>query len=141
MRTTETTAFLRSLLAEAGIIDRSPTPAEAVAIFKRFSEEPVECDDEYLLIQIGDSEVMGDSYFDLCRGFYIASEEGSGGWLQTHLEFSTRLPSRLGCEQTDICSSDFSTNDEFFRNAEAMPEYQLAKEFQSWKFNIYQCEV
>jgi hypothetical protein len=141
MRSTDTPEFILSLFADAGIANRSPTPAEAIEIFKRFSKEPVECDDDYLLIQVGDSDVMGDSYFDLCRGFYIADSMGGGSWEQTHMEFSTSLPRKLGYEQTDICSSDFSSAEEFFSHAEAMPEYQAAQQFQPWKFEIYQCEV
>ena len=141
MKPADASDRIRLLLADVGVTDRQPTPAEMWDVFKRFAQESVECEDEYLLFQVGDSDVMGDSYLDFCRGFQIADQTGNTWWEQTHAEFRVHLPHKLGCEQTDLLSSDFSSLDAFFTHVEAMAEFQTACQFRGWQFDIYHTEV
>ena len=141
MKPADTTNRIRLLLADAGITGRQPTPTEMWDVFKRFARESVDCADEYLLFQVGDSDVMEDSYLDFCSGFQIADQAGNTWWEQTHAEFRVHLPHKLGCEQTDLFSSDFSSSEEFFEHVEAMAEFQTACQFREWRFEIYHTEV
>jgi len=141
MKTTETPERIRLLLADAGITGRQPTPTEMWSVFKRFARESVDCADEYLLFQVGDSDVMGDSYLDFCRGYQITDQNGNSWWEQTHAEFGVRLPHKLGFDQTDLFSSDFSSLDAFFTHVEAMAEFQTGCQFRKWKLKIYHTEV
>jgi len=141
MKTAEAPERIRLLIADAGITGRQPTPTEMWSVFKRFAREPADCTDEYLLFQVGDSDVMGDSYLDFCRGYRLTDQTGNTWWEQTHAEFRVRLPHKLGCEQTDLSSSDFSSLDAFFAHVEAMIEFKAGCQFQEWQFDIYHTGV
>ena len=141
MTTSETPNRIRTLISVEGASNQQPKPIEVWAAFKRFAVEPVDCNDEYLLFQAGDSEVMGDSYLDFCRGFHFDNPDGDGRWEQVHAEFHTRLPSRLGYPQTDVSSTDFVTLAEFFTHVEAMQEFIAGCQFDKWSFEIYHIEI
>jgi hypothetical protein len=141
MKTAEAADRIRQLLADAGITEQPPTPTEMWSVFKRFAREPVDCTDEYLLFQVGDSDVSGDSYLDFCRGYRLADQDGHGWWEQTHAEFGVRLPHKLGYEQTDLFSSDLPSLDAFFAQVESMAEFQAGCQFRGWQFDIYHTGV
>ncbi len=133
----ETPQRLQALLAGAGIAENSPTPEEMWKIFKVFAAEPVDCEGDFSMVQIGDSKVMGDSYLDFCREFSV----GDGGTEQVHAEFKTQLPANPGCPQTDWSSCDFPSFEAFVTEVEKMPEFQAGLAFADWSFTIYHTEV
>ena len=137
MNTQDTAKRLHALLADAGITERQPTPREMWEVFKAFAAEPVDCEDDFAMVQVGDSEAMGDSYLDFCREFSL----GDGGTEQLHAEFKVVVPRKLGCEQTDCSSCDFPDLESFFAEVEKMREFQAGLAYSGWSFRIYHTEV
>ncbi len=137
MATSDAAPRLKALLVGAGIRGRQPSPQEMWRVFKSFAAEPVECEDDFVMIQVGDSDVMGESYLDFCREFSV----GGGETEQVHAEFKVVLPKRLGCKQTDCSSCDFADLETFFAEVEKMPGFQAGLAYPDWVFSIYHTEV
>ena len=137
MTPTETVKRFRKLLLPNS---QEPTPRQVWEAYKKFAHESVDCADDFLLVQVGDSNVLGDSYLDFCREFRLV--DGNAAWSeQFHAEFKTELPAKLGCKPTDCGSYQFDDLDKFFAAVEAMPEFQAGLVFEGWKFSIYHTGV
>ena len=141
MKVQETVNRLQTLLSEMGANEHKPTPEEVWKAFKLFAIEPVDCEDDFVIVQVGDSEVMGDSYLDFCREFRLSDSEGDSWSEQMHAEFKATLPGKLGCKQTDCASYDYPNIDEFFAAVEKMPEFKMSLLFSEWSFEVYLTDV
>jgi len=141
MKTQETVQRLQAVLSQRGVTGRQPKPEEVWSAFKVFAAEPVDCEYGFVMVQVGDSAVMGDSYLDFCREFSLRDADGNGWTEQVHAEFKTVLPAKLGHKQTDCSSYNFPDLASFFAAVEEMPEFQAGLSFPDWSFNIYHTEV
>lgn len=141
MKPHETPNRLKVLLNKEGIIDRAPSAREMWEVFKLFALEDVNCVDQYLLFQAGDSEMTKDCYLDFCRGFCLSGEEDVTWWEQVHAEFKVVFPDRLGFPQTDLFSTSCASVSDFFEQVETMPIFQAALDLDGWKFSIYHTGV
>jgi len=115
----------------------TPTPSEVWQAFKIAVGEPVDCRDDFAVVQFGDSEVMANSYLDFCREFSLANEEGDKWSEQLHAEFSVSLPLKLGYPQSECSSYDHPSLGEFFAAVEKLPGFQEALELQGWSFEVF----
>ena len=141
MKPIETVQRVHDHLATCGVTNGNPTPKQVWEAFKLFARDPVECQDDFMLVQVGDSAVMGDSYLDFCREFRLIDADGDAWSEQVHAEFKTVLPTKLGHKQTDCASYDYESLDDFFRAVEEMPEFQAGLAFDGWDFSVYHTGV
>ena len=95
-------------------LSKNPTPLEVWEVFKKLGKEKVECEENYLLFQIGNDDFMKTSYMDFCRSFLILEEEGSW-WEQVHAKFTIKSPEILNMRSTDLSSEDFFSFEDFFK--------------------------
>ena len=116
---------------------KDPIPLDVWEVFKVFSLTEVVSKDDFLMVQVGDSDVMEDSYLDFCRELSFSDDEGDSWRKQLHAEFKCQLPAKLGFDAVDCLSDEFSNLNDFFNAVEFMPEFQAALTFQGWAFELY----
>mgnify|MGYP000090622589 CR=1 FL=1 len=121
--------------------EKAPSPLDVWESFKIFSLEEIESEDDFVMVQVGDSDVMEDSYLDFCRELTYRDEDGDSCSKQIHAEFKCKLPDKLGYEAEDCVSDDYPNLNDFFNAVEAMPEFKAALEFPGWSFELYLEEV
>ena len=141
MTPSATEARMRSLLDAAGLTGPRLTPLPVWEVFKRFASEPVECEDDYLLFQAGDSKIMRDTYLDFCREFRLRDGGDVVWYEQLHAEFTARRPHRLGFAAMERWSSDFASLACFLSVVERSPEFQAGLSFPAWSFRLYHTGV
>ena len=121
-------------------LSNDPTPLEVWKVFKKLGKEKVECEEDYLLFQIGNNDITKTSCMDFCRSFLIWDEEGSW-WEQVHAEFTINSPEILNMRSTDLSSEDFFSLEDFFKRVEKMEEFQRGINVKDWSFDLYHKEL
>jgi hypothetical protein len=132
---------LNEILKTYGFNVANPSPSIAWAAFKNFAAEPVECQDDGILFQVGCYDFSGKNlcYFEFVRQFSISDEEnGYDHMEQLHLQFKCDPTSELMDLKTNLWAYDFKSLDEYFDKVESLPEFQKSMKHMSWDCIIYQ---
>jgi hypothetical protein len=132
----ESEDFVRRMLQDRGDVLERVNPMLAWDVFKRFAVAPVECEQDFLMVQLGDSGVVGDSYLVFTREFRLR-EQGTAWSEQLNVEFSHPGPNRLGFSAFHRSSTDYPSVDAFFASVEQMPEFTAAAAVGDWSLQIY----
>lgn len=119
----------------------SSSPINIWKSFVEFLKIDIESNDEYIVVQIGDSDVMKASYFDFCRELRFVDSDGNDRVRQIHAQYSCQLPDKIGCDPVECSLEDFSDINEYVDVIESLPEFHLAANFKGWEFDIYIEEV
>lgn len=141
MKVDDAEARLLEILNSCSFELGSPDPNTAWVAFQKFVLEPVECEDDGILFQIGCYDFTGEAlcYFDFVRQFVITDEDGEYEHMeQIHIQFTCKPTPELMNLEATLWAYDFQSLDEYFEKVQSLPEFQAGARHPSWKCEIYQ---
>ncbi|MCI0461496.1 MAG: hypothetical protein L0Z62_31480 [Gemmataceae bacterium] len=131
---------LVQLLRDSGFNFAHPNPALAWEVFKQFSAEPVECDDDYLFFEAadGDKKHGWGGYFDFVREYRmpLPGDDAATWYEQLTAHFTNELPDELRIQPVSLHSPHFPDRDSFFRAVEQLPAFRKGLAFPRWAFEV-----
>ncbi|MFX1538539.1 MAG: hypothetical protein ACFFDI_30475 [Promethearchaeota archaeon] len=137
MHVTEAESRLIKLLGAEGFDASNPAPRKAWDVFKQFVTEPVECDNDGVLFQVGCYD--GRCCFDFVRQFSINNENGEYSHMeQLHIEFTCEPTQQLIGLEKNLWAYDFQSLEDYFEKVESLEEFQKALLHSPWQCEVYQ---
>lgn len=141
MKPNELIPILQRQLDTAGFSASSPQPSLAWHVFRQAASTSVECMSDRLLFQVGKLGDTQSGYFDFCREFRLAAEDGSVWYEQVHFEFVPTVPMISPERSITRWSSDFPDTDAFFLWVESLPQFPAWAGICAWRFTLYHTGV
>jgi hypothetical protein len=128
IQSSEAESHYRHMLREAGFSEQRPDALLAWRVFKEFAGVPVECSEDALLFQCGVYGFTGRDLFHFGFVRQFTFEEGGEYDHMEQLDCSLLFEADAELQQleTNLWSYDFSSAEEFFSAAEALPEFSMA---------------
>ncbi len=125
------------LLTDAGLDFARPDPRLAWNVFKQYAAEPVFCEADYLVFQVGDWSAQPGAYLGFVRTFRLPPQDQRGNRFEhLRVEFETDTDG-LGFPAVVRRSFDFSTLAEFFQQVEGLREFEAGVAYPQWSFQVW----